>query len=76
MHYSMIAPGAVSLLSKVDGVDIARGKDDRNGGLRPTALAGPRSGGGRGGACSDEGTKREQECCCLRERLWCSVQRS
>lgn len=71
MHYSMIAPGAVSLVSKVDGVDSARGKDDRSGGLRQIALAGPRA----RGTCS-EGTTREQESCGLRERLWCSVQRS
>lgn len=70
MHYSMIAPGAVPLVSKVDGVDSARGKDDRSGGLRQIALAGP-----PWGACS-EGTKKEQESCGLRERLWCSVQRS
>lgn len=70
MHCSMIAPGAVSLVSKVDRVDSARGKDDRGGGLRQIALAGP-----PWGACS-EGTTREQESCGLGERLWCSVQRS
>lgn len=45
MPYSIIAPGAVPLVSKVDGVDSARGKDDRSGGLRQIALAGPRAGG-------------------------------
>lgn len=44
MHCSMIAPGAVSLVSKVDRVDSARGKDDRSGGLRQIALAGPPGG--------------------------------
>lgn len=44
MHYSMIAPGAVPLISKVDGVDSARGKDDRSGGLRQIAPARPPGG--------------------------------
>lgn len=41
MQYSMIALGAAYLVSKAADLDSARGKDDRSGGLRQIALAGP-----------------------------------